>query len=204
MAITIGILAYQGGISEHEYLVKKACSELGIECRTRWVTKKEHLEGIDAIILPGGESTTIAKLASRFGVLEELRDRIAKGLPAFGTCAGAILMAKEVVDRKTKKVLENPLGVMDISIVRNYYGRQRQSFEIHLEIPAIGPKPFRAIFIRAPAITRVGEGVEALARLDGVVVVARQGRMLATTFHPELTEDTRIHRFFIERVAKLV
>ncbi len=204
MVLSIGVLAYQGGIAEHEYLIKKACRELNVDCKTIWVTKIKHLNEVDAIIIPGGESTTIVKLASRFGLFEELRFRILEGLPAFGTCAGAILLAKKVADRWTKKILENSLGVMDIYIVRNYYGRQRHSFEVDLSIPALGPKPFRGVFIRAPAITSVGKGVEALAKLDNVIVMAKQKHILVTTFHPELTEDTRIHKFFIKDVAKLL
>jgi len=202
MNVVIGILGYQGGIAEHRYMILEACRELGWECQVVEVTRVQHLKGIDAIVLPGGESTTMVKLAKRFGVLDELRELISKGLPAFGTCAGAILLAKRVTDLKTGKVLESPIGVMDVEVVRNYYGRQRESFEIDLHIPALGPKPFRGVFIRAPAIVRTGPGVERLAELEGVVVAARQRNMLATTFHPELTGDTRFHRYFLTEIVK--
>ncbi len=196
----IGILAYQGGVFEHRYMVERACEELGYDCDIVLVTKVHHLKDVDAIILPGGESTTISKLAKRFGVLDELRKLAMNGIPTFGTCAGAILLAKHVIDRVTGKVLRNPVGIMDMDIVRNYYGRQRESFEVDLAIPILGNKPFRGVFIRAPAITRIGPHVTSLAMLNDVHVAVQQGPHLATTFHPELTNDTRFHKYFLKIV----
>jgi 5'-phosphate synthase pdxT subunit len=160
------------------------------------VRQSRDLEGLQAIILPGGESTTVARLLDLHGLREPLRQCILQGAPAWGTCAGLILLARHLGEDRPK-----PLGVMDISVARNAYGRQTDSFESDLAIPALGQAPFHAVFIRAPAITACGPGVEVLARLpDGTPVAARQGHLLVTAFHPELTTDTRFHSYFLRMV----
>ena len=185
----IGILAVQGAFIEHEKMLRR----LGVE--TVEVRLPEHLEGLDGLIIPGGESTTIGKVAERWGLLEPIRAFAQSGRPLWGTCAGMILMAKEVMDSVPG---QSTLRLMDIAVRRNAFGRQVDSFEADLEIAALGDKPFHAIFIRAPLIQRVGEGVEVLAQLDdGTIVAARQGNLLATAFHPELMEDDRFHRYFV-------
>jgi 5'-phosphate synthase pdxT subunit len=153
-----------------------------------------QLAEIDGLIIPGGESTTIGKLMVDYGLLEPLRRRIASGLPVFGTCAGAILLARDIGS------LSQPIiAAMDLVIRRNAFGRQLQSFETQLFIPALGYPPLRAVFIRAPSIQAVGSGVEVLAQLpDGTIAATRQQNLLATAFHPELTEDIRLHRYFIK------
>jgi pyridoxal 5'-phosphate synthase pdxT subunit len=159
-----------------------------------------QIDEVDGLVIPGGESTTIARLLIAFEMLEPLRERIRGGLPTWGTCAGAILLADDVpsLDRE-------PLGVMDMTVERNAFGTQIQSFEADLDIEGIEGPPLRAIFIRAPVITRVGPGVEVLASLsDGRIVAARQGRLLATSFHPELTDDTRMHGLFVELCREVV
>jgi pyridoxal 5'-phosphate synthase pdxT subunit len=171
------------------------CDVEAVEVRTL-----AQLESVDGLIIPGGESTTIARLLIAFDLLEPLRARIADGMPTWGTCAGAILLANDVpgLDRP-------PLGVMDISVERNAFGRQIDSFEADLDIAGMDGPRLRAVFIRAPVITRAGEGVEVLAALpDGRAVAARQGRLLATSFHPELTDDPRMHVLFAEMVAAAV
>ncbi len=198
----IGILAYQGGIYEHEYMLRRAFTELGVNGDVILVKKPSQLREIDGVIIPGGESTTIGRLAERFGVLDLLRDLIREGLPAFGTCAGAIMMAKKVRDSAIDEIQQPVLGVMDAEIVRNYYGRQRESFEIDLSIPALGEEPFRGVFIRAPAIVKLWNGAVPLAKLEGVTVLARQKNILASTFHPELSGDTRLHKLFIEELIR--
>ncbi|RLG75521.1 MAG: pyridoxal 5'-phosphate synthase glutaminase subunit PdxT [Thermoprotei archaeon] len=198
----IGVLAYQGGVYEHEYMLRRAFTELGVNGDVVLVKKPNQLREIDGVIIPGGESTTIGRLAERFGVLDLLRDLIKEGLPAFGTCAGAIMMAKKVRDSVVGEVQQPVLGVMDVEIVRNYYGRQRDSFEIDLSIPTLGEEPFRGVFIRAPAIVKLWNDAEPLAKLEGVTVLARQKNMLASTFHPELSGDTRLHKLFIEELVK--
>ncbi|GMU40499.1 MAG: pyridoxal 5'-phosphate synthase subunit PdxT [Chloroflexota bacterium] len=186
----IGVLALQGDFAEHIAMLAE-CGVEGVEVRT-----EAQLDAVDGLILPGGESTTIARLLIAFGLVEPLRKRIAAGMPAWGTCAGAILLAKDVpnLDRP-------PLAVMDISVERNAFGRQIDSFEADLTITGVPGAPLRAIFIRAPIITGIGPGVEVLAALpDGEVVAAREGNLIATSFHPELTRDARLHELFIRVV----
>ncbi len=198
----IGILAYQGGVYEHKYMLHKALSKLGISGEVILVKKLHQLRNLDGIVIPGGESTTIGKIAEKTGVLSILRDLIKEGLPAFGTCAGTIMMAKKVRDSVVGSVHQPLLGVMDIEVIRNYYGRQRESFEIDLQISKLGNKPFRGVFIRAPAITNVWSDVSPLAKVEGIIVAAEQKHMLATTFHPELTSDTRFHELFINIIKR--
>lgn len=186
----IGVLALQGAFIEHEQALRRA----GVEARE--VRLPEHLEGLAGLIIPGGESTTIAKLAVQYGLLEPIRALAAEGKPLWGTCAGMIFMAKDI--RRDQPLL----GLMDVVVQRNAFGRQVDSFEADLVVPALvtpeNAQPFHAIFIRAPLIEAVGDGVEVLARLDnGVIVAARQGHLLATSFHPELSHDERFHRYFV-------
>ncbi len=194
----IGVLALQGDFREHVQMLRA----LGVEARE--VRKPEELEGLDGLIIPGGESTTIGKIATEYKLIEPIRKLAESGKPVWGTCAGMIVLAKNVGMRQ-------PLvGVMDVEVKRNAFGRQVDSFEAELPVPALdepgngsGPHPFHAIFIRAPLIDRVGPGVEVLAQLeDGTVVAARQGNVLVTSFHPELTADTRFHRYFVEKLGK--
>ena len=186
--LRIGVLALQGGVAEHLAML----SGLGAEAVE--VRLPAHLEGLDGIILPGGESTTIGTLLVEYGLLEPLRHRIQAGLPAYGTCAGMILLARDLGD-----VQQPILGVMDIGVRRNAFGSQLDSFERDLAVAGLEGGPFRAVFIRAPAIERIGEDVETLAALaDGTPVAVRQGLLLASAFHPELGDDARIHRMFLE------
>ncbi len=158
----------------------------------------EHLEGLNGLIIPGGESTTMGLLAQKWGLLEPLRAFARSGRPIWGTCAGMILLAKEVVDGVPGQPI---LGLMDITVRRNAFGRQVDSFEADLAIPVLGDPPFHAVFIRAPVIEQVGSGVEVLAALeDGTAVAVQQGNLLATAFHPELTRDDRFHRYFLKLV----
>jgi len=196
--IKLGVVALQGAVSEHVELLKAALSKLGVDGAVELVKKPAELDKVQGIVIPGGESTVIGRVAERTGLLKALRERIEGGLPAFGTCAGAILLAKEVYDAKLGKVQQPLIGVMDIKVVRNYYGRQKESFEVDLEIPAIGGRPFRGVFIRAPVIEAVGSKVKVLAVYEGFPVLVQQDKMLAATFHPELTSDTRVHEYFVK------
>ena len=157
------------------------------------VRRPAQLDEVDALIIPGGESTTIGKLAKQYDILPKLKERVAAGMPVWGTCAGAIFLAKDVPGHP------HPIAaLMDISVERNAFGRQIDSFEADLTVKGLEGRPYHAIFIRAPKITRTGSDVETLARLDdGTVVAARQGNLLATSFHPELTPDDRFHRYFL-------
>jgi 5'-phosphate synthase pdxT subunit len=184
---TVGVLALQGDFREHREMLE------AMGHAVREVRKVEQLQGIDALIIPGGESTTIARLILTNGFQQPLRDFCASGRPVWGTCAGAILLAK-VVDRLDRPGIE----VMDISVRRNAFGRQVDSFEAELDVAGLEAAPFRAVFIRAPLIEEVRAPAEAIATLaDGTVVAARQGNLLATSFHPELTGDNRLHSFFL-------
>ncbi len=186
----IGVLAMQGDFIEHEAALERA-GAAAVEVRL-----PQHMEELDGLIIPGGESTTIGLIASRWGLLQPIRALAMAGKPIWGTCAGMILLAREVLDGVLGQAT---LGLMDIGVRRNAFGRQVDSFEADLRVAELGEEPFRAVFIRAPLIERVGEGVAVLARLeDGRVVAARQGRLLATSFHPELTDDSRFHRYFLQ------
>ena len=187
----IGILALQGGFAEHQAVLET----LGVEVAQ--VRLPQHLAGLDGLIIPGGESTTIGRLAVDFDLMQPLR-LFGREHAIWGTCAGAIFLSKNAGR-------EQPLlGLMDITIARNAFGRQAESFEVDLDVPAllqVDPldRPFHTVFIRAPLIESVGQGVEIFAQLeDGRIVAARQGHLLATSFHPELTGDNRFHRYFLE------
>jgi len=185
----IGILALQGAFIEHE----KTLRRLGVD--TVEVRLPEDLRDIDGLILPGGESTTIGKIAHRWGFDAPLRAFAQSGRPVWGTCAGMILLAEHVSNGAADQPL---LELMDIKVQRNAFGRQVDSFEADLAIPALGETPFHAVFIRAPLIACVGNDVQVLAQLDdGTVVAAQQGNLLVTAFHPELTDDDRFHRYFV-------
>lgn len=186
----VGVLALQGAFIEHE----KKLRELGAE--TAEVRLPSDLDTLDGLIMPGGESTTIGKLAVQYGLIEPLR-QFAQSKPTWGTCAGMIFLAKDIgIDRQPI------LGLMDITVNRNAFGRQVDSFEVDLPIPALGDEPFHAVFIRAPVVTRVGQNVDVLATLeDGRIVAAQSGHLLATAFHPELTDDNRLHQHFLNFIG---
>ncbi len=187
----IGVLALQGDVIEHVKMLR----ELGVEAIE--VRTPEDLAQVDALIIPGGESTTSGKLAIEYGLDKAIPARVKGGMPVYGTCAGMIALSKQASGG------EPPLlRLMNITVRRNAYGRQVDSFETDLEIPALGGRPLHAVFIRAPAIESVGPDVEVLASLNGKPVLARQGNMLVSAFHPELTDDDRVHRYFVEMVKK--
>ncbi|AEJ62043.1 Glutamine amidotransferase subunit pdxT [Spirochaeta thermophila DSM 6578] len=187
----VGILGLQGDFALHQRML----TSLGVE--TRIVRSMEDLEDCASLVIPGGESTTMGGLLVRFGMLEALSARIREGLPVFGTCAGAILLAREIIGYPDQP----RLGVLDIAIERNAYGRQKESFETDVLIPSLRDQPYRAVFIRAPIIRAVGPGVEVLAWFEDLPILVRRGHILAATFHPELTDDPYIHRYFLEQVA---
>lgn len=190
--VRVGVLALQGDFAEH-LVALRALGADAVEVRTL-----DQLRAVDGLVIPGGESTTIARLLIAFDLLEPLRDLIEGGLPVWGTCAGAILLAKRVTNLDRP-----PLAVMDITVERNAFGRQIDSFEADLDIAGIEGGPLCAIFIRAPIIRRAGRGVDVLASLeDGTIVAVREGRLLATSFHPELTADRRMHGLFLQMVAE--
>jgi pyridoxal 5'-phosphate synthase pdxT subunit len=185
---TVGVLALQGAFAAHAAILESLGANT-VEVRT-----SEQLADVDALVVPGGESTTMSMLLERSAMLEPLRQRVAGGLPTFGTCAGMILLATEISDGRPD---QHALGAVDISVTRNGYGRQIDSFESDLDVVGLDA-PFHAVFIRAPLVGRSGPAVEVLASVDGDPVLCRQGNVLVSAFHPELSDDDRIHRQWIE------
>jgi 5'-phosphate synthase pdxT subunit len=186
----VGILALQGAFREHEEMLQR------IGAPTRQVRLPKHLDEIDRLIIPGGESTTIGKLLVRYKLLDPIRERAQAGMPLWGTCAGAILMARQIADGRED---QPSLGLMDITARRNAFGSQLESFETDIAVEPLGDPPLHLVFIRAPVLEDPGQAVQTLAALDDRrIVAARQGRLLATCFHPELTQDDRLHRYFLE------
>lgn len=186
----IGVLALQGAISEHLASLQRAGADEAVP-----VKRKEDLQGLDGLVLPGGESTTIGKLMHQYDLMDPIREMAQAGVPMFGTCAGLILLANRIDGQDWVH-----LGVMDILANRNSFGRQRESFETDLMIAGMEGDAFRAVFIRAPHIIETGKNVEVLAAVNERIVAARQGHLLATAFHPELTDDIRLHQYFLDLV----
>ncbi|GAB11092.1 glutamine amidotransferase subunit PdxT [Gordonia araii NBRC 100433] len=206
-APTIGVLAVQGDVREH------AAALTAVGARPRPVRRTAELDGLDGIVLPGGESTTISKLLDVFELFDPLREALAQGLPAYGSCAGMIMLANRILDTRPDA---RHLDALDITVRRNAFGRQVESFEADLEFAGItdapGAAPVRGVFIRAPWVEEVGDGVTVLAtvppgaaadpRADGRVVAVAQGSVVATSFHPEVTGDLRVHEYFVDLVRR--
>ena len=194
---TVGVLAVQGDVREHRTALEAA----GV--RTVAVRRPDELAAVDGLVLPGGESTTIDKLTRVFGLRDPLRSRIAEGLPVYGSCAGMILLADRLLDGHPQ---QQTLGGLDITVRRNAFGRQVDSHETDLEVAGVADGPVRAVFIRAPWVEQAGPGVEVLASIEAKgesrPVVVRQGHLLATSFHPEVTGDHRVHALFVEMVRR--
>ena len=187
----VGVLALQGAFAAHEL----ALAESGAS--TRQVRTAADLVGVEALVMPGGESTTMSRLLDTSGLFDEIKARLSDGMPVFGTCAGMILLATDVLDGRAD---QRSFGVIDMSVRRNGYGRQVDSFEA--DVVVIGePLPFHAVFIRAPKVVSIGPGVEVLARHEGVPVLARQGTVTVASFHPELAGDARLHRTFLQHAV---
>jgi pyridoxal 5'-phosphate synthase pdxT subunit len=189
--MTIGVLSLQGDVEEHLAMLEQ-CKVEALRVKT-----PEELRAVDGLIIPGGESTAVGALLDRFGLTKPLLERVKKGMPVWGTCMGMIVMAEHVVgsDQPT-------LGLLHIDVKRNAFGRQIESAEVPLDIEGLGGKPFPGVFIRAPWIETARAGAKIIATLDGKGVMVRQGKLLGTSFHPELTDDPRIHKLFIDLVAR--
>lgn len=192
LAPTVGVLALQGDFREHLRLL------VGLGAAAVPVRRAEELARVDALVIPGGESTVMDKLSRTFGLAQPLSDAIRSGLPVYGTCAGLIMLADTVLDAIDG---QRSLGGLDIAVRRNAFGNQLDSFEVDLPIPELGEPPVHAVFIRAPVVETVGSSARVLAALDdGRVVAVEQGNLLGTAFHPEMTGDTRFHRYFLDRI----
>ena len=197
MSVRIGVLALQGDTREH----LAALREAGAEAST--VRRRGELDAVDALVIPGGESTTMSHLLRAFDLLEPLRDRLGAGMPAYGSCAGMILLASEILDAGAPGREAVPLRAIDMAVRRNAFGRQVDSFEGDIEFDGLDG-PAHAVFIRAPWVERVGPDVQVLARADEHIVAVRQGDVLATAFHPEMTGDRRVHKLFVDIVLGAV
>lgn len=194
----IGVIAIQGAVSEHVDALRRALAERGVEAEVVEIKHKGIVPECSGIVIPGGESTTLCRLLAREGISEEIREAASRGVPILGTCAGLIVLAKEG-DRQVEKTGQELLGIMDTRVNRNAFGRQRDSFEAELEL-SILDSPFTGVFIRAPGIVSCGPGVKVLSTLEGMIIAAEQGNVLALAFHPELTDDLRIHQYFLDKV----
>lgn len=188
MAVCIGVLALQGAFAAHEHALK------GLGVDTAQVRTPSDLARVDALVMPGGESTTMSRLLETSGLFDELKARLSDGLPVFGTCAGMILLATDVQDGRPD---QRSFGAIDLTVQRNGYGRQIDSFESDIEVEGFAT-PFHAVFIRAPKVVAVGTGVNVVARHDGVPVLALQDHVMVASFHPELTADDRLHALFLK------
>ncbi|MBT2471666.1 pyridoxal 5'-phosphate synthase glutaminase subunit PdxT [Streptomyces sp. ISL-66] len=187
----VGVLALQGDVREHLIALASA------DAVARPVRRPEELAEVDALVIPGGESTTMSKLAVLFGMLEPLRERVRAGMPVYGTCAGMIMLADKLLDGRDD---QETLGGIDMIVRRNAFGRQNESFEAQVDFAGIEGGPVEGVFIRAPWVESVGAAAEVLATYDGHTVAVRQGNVLATSFHPELTGDDRVHAYFVDMV----
>ncbi|GGU51640.1 pyridoxal 5'-phosphate synthase glutaminase subunit PdxT [Streptomyces lavendofoliae] len=187
----IGVLALQGDVREHLIALASA------DAVARPVRRPEELAEVDGLVIPGGESTTISKLAELFGLMEPLRERIRAGMPVYGTCAGLIMLADKILDPRSG---QETLGGIDMIVRRNAFGRQNESFEAAVEVAGVEGGPVEGVFIRAPWVESIGARAEVVAEHDGHIVAVRQGNALATSFHPELTGDHRVHALFVDMV----
>lgn len=195
----IGVIGFQGAVTEHINAIERAMDKLDISGEAIWLKNKSQLSQVDGLVIPGGESTTIGHLMTASGVFDEIKKMGEEGIPILGTCAGLILLAKEggkEVEESGQPLLE----LMDTKVIRNAFGRQKESFETDLEIPAFGKEPFRCVFIRAPAITKTWGETEKLATYKDWIVAAEQKNLLTLAFHPELTSDTRAHEYYLKKV----
>ena len=189
--INIGVIDLQGAVSEHTKILER-CGVIPVK-----IKKTVQIDDIDGLIIPGGESSTIGQLMKEYGFFEKIREFASSAKPIYGTCAGLILMSKNVIGEKRKM-----LSIMDIEVRRNAFGRQIDSMEIDIKIPKLGNKEFPAVFIRAPIIEKIGKQVEILAEIDDRIVMAQQENLLVSAFHPELSNDDRIHQYFLNLVNK--
>ncbi len=202
--VQIGVLAVQGDVLEHVNMMNEVLEKKGIKSKTILVRKPEQIEQLDGLIIPGGESTVMSRLVSemRFDnkLVNTIREKVKNGMAILGTCAGTIMLSKTSKDHVVKDFSQVILELMDIDVIRNKYGRQQVSFELPITIEGFGKQPFPGVFIRAPVITSVGKNVDILARNSEEIFAAKQGKLLAATFHPELTDDMRFHEYFLNLI----
>lgn len=200
MSLSIGVFAVQGDVEENLASTRSALDELGIKGTVSTVKTPDQISKLDGIILPGGESTTIGQLSLVNGSLKKIKEKIEAGMPAMGICAGLILLAKEVKDHTVGKTEQPLLDLLDVKVERNSFGRQRDSFEADISMESIKIPKFKGVFIRAPSILEVGKNVEVISKLNEKTIAVKQKNILATVFHPELTHDVSMHKYFINMI----
>lgn len=202
--ITIGVLGIQGDIEENLAATKAVLQNMRIKGNVEQVRYHEEVEKVDGLVLPGGESTVVSTLASMQGeggeLFQTIKKQVSEGMPIMGICAGMILLSRRAYDRVVGETKQKLLGALDVVVERNAFGRQNESFEVNLEVPTLGKSRLKAIFIRAPVVTEIGTGVNILAELNGKIVAVMQKNIIGTSFHPELSDDDRIHKQFVSTV----
>ena len=200
--VNIGILAVQGDVAENLAATRMAMDELGVEGVVTEVKNPDQISDLDGLVIPGGESTVIGTLSLVNGSLKKIKEKIASGIPVLGTCAGMILLSKKAKDRVVGDMEQPLLDYLDIKIERNAFGRQKDSFEADIALEKIGVPKFRGVFIRAPSVIDAGKDVEILSKFNEKIVAVKQGNIIGTSFHPELTADLSIHKYFVNLVQK--
>ncbi|MDH3396031.1 MAG: pyridoxal 5'-phosphate synthase glutaminase subunit PdxT [Nitrosopumilus sp.] len=202
MSLTIGVLSIQGDVEENLLSAKSAIDELGIDVKVIEVKTPDEISSLDGLIIPGGESTTIGQLSLANGSLKILKEKIENGMPVLGICAGMIMLSKTASDRIVGKTDQPLLDILDITLERNSFGRQKESFEASVSLDSINISKFTGVFIRAPSISDVGSDVEILSKFNEKIVAVKKGNVIGTSFHPELTRDVSLHKYFVNLVQK--
>ncbi|TLX67371.1 MAG: pyridoxal 5'-phosphate synthase glutaminase subunit PdxT [Thaumarchaeota archaeon] len=200
--LNIGVLAIQGDVAENIMATKMAMDDLGIEGIVNEIKNPEQITDLDGLIIPGGESTVIGTLSLVNGSLKKIKEKIASGMPVFGICAGLILLSKKAKDRVLGEMDQPLLDFLDVKIERNSFGRQRDSFESEISMEKIGIPKFHGVFIRAPSIIETGRNIEVISKFNEKIVAVKQGKILGTSFHPELTDDLSLHKYFVNLVKE--
>ncbi len=202
MSLNIGVLAIQGDVQENLLSTKKALDDLNVEGQVIDVKTAQDVENLDGLIIPGGESTTIGQLSLVNSSLKVMKDKIDRGMPVLGICAGMILLSKTADDRVVGKTNQPLLDILDVKLERNSFGRQRESFEADVSMDSIGIPKFRGVFIRAPSVSDSGSDVEVLSKFNEKTIAVKKGNIIATSFHPELTQDVSLHKYFVNLVKE--
>lgn len=200
--LDIGVLAVQGDVAENVIATKQAMTELGIEGTVHIVKTPLQMANVDGLIIPGGESTTIGQLSLVNNSLKQMKEKIESGMPVLGICAGMVMLSKTAKDRVVGKTDQPLLDILNVTLERNSFGRQRESFETDISLTALDIPKFRAVFIRSPSISEAGSGVDVLAKLNEKIVAVKEGNIIATSFHPELSDDNSLHKYFVRMVAQ--
>jgi 5'-phosphate synthase pdxT subunit len=200
MSITVGILSVQGDVYENILSAKAAIDELGIDGKAIEAKTPDEISSLDGLIIPGGESTTIGHLSLANGSMNVLKEKIENGMPVLGICAGMIMLSKTASDRVVGKTDQPLLNILDITLERNSFGRQKQSFEADVSLDSIGIPKFNGVFIRAPSVSEVGSDVEVLSKFNEKIVAVKKGNVIGTSFHPELTQDVSLHKYFVSMI----